>query len=91
MAVGVANPKAQGQAMTNTATEVNKAWENALSPPIENQTINVSIEIPITTGTNIPAILSTNFWTGALLPCASCTIFMIWDSKVSPPTFSAVN
>ncbi len=37
----------------------------------------------------IPATLSTSFCTGALLPCASCTIRIIWASNVSPPTFSA--
>ncbi len=71
MAVGVANPNAQGQAITNTATDVNKACENALSPPTNIQTMNVTIDIPNTMGTKIPAILSTNFCTGALLPCAS--------------------
>ena len=53
--------------------------------------MKVTMEIPNTTGTNIPAILSTSFWTGALLPCACWTILMIWESRVSPPTFSAVN
>ena len=56
MAVGVANPKAQGQAITNTATEVNKACEKALSPPTDIQTMKVTMEIPNTIGTNIPAI-----------------------------------
>jgi hypothetical protein len=71
IAVGVANPKAQGQAITNTETEANRACENEFSPPKIIQTPKVKIEIRITTGTKIPAILSTNFWTGALLPCAS--------------------
>src|SRR5690554_3504498 len=45
---------------------------------------------PITMGTKILAILSTNCWTGALLPWASCTRLMICERKVSFPTFSAV-
>ncbi len=61
MAVGVAKPKAQGQAITNTATEVNKACEKALSSPTDIQTMKVTMEIPNTTGTKIPAILSTSF------------------------------
>ncbi len=47
--------------------------------------------IPITVGTKMPAILSTSFCTGALLPCASCTILMMWASMVSLPTFTALN
>ena len=47
--------------------------------------------MPIITGTKMPAILSANCWTGALLPCASCTMWMILASSVSVPTFSALN
>ena len=42
------------------------------------------------TGTKIPAIRSVIFWTGALLPWASCTIWMICDNIVSAPVFSVV-
>ena len=45
----------------------------------------------MTTGTNTAAILSTSFCTGALLPCASCTILMICDRRVSEPTLVALN
>ena len=61
MAVGVANPKAHGQAMTRTAIEVNKAWVKASSPPTSIHMVNVSMEIAMTVGTNTPAILSTSF------------------------------
>ncbi|OPZ15160.1 MAG: hypothetical protein BWZ05_02288 [Bacteroidetes bacterium ADurb.BinA245] len=71
MAVGVANPKAQGQAITNTVTRANNPWVKPFSPPKIFQTINAAMAIKITTGTKIPAILSTNFCTGALLPWAS--------------------
>ncbi len=47
------------------------------------------MDIPMTTGTKMPAILSTSFCTGALLPCASCTIFMICASRVSPLLYAA--
>ena len=43
----------------------------------------------MTTGTKTAATLSTNFCTGALLPCASCTSLMICASIVSLPTFLA--
>ena len=88
IAVGVAKPKAQGQAITNTVTEVSSAC--AKSPSANIHTAKVKIASPITTGTKIPAILSTNFCTGALLPCASCTIRIICASTVSLPTFSAI-
>ena len=42
------------------------------------------------TGTKIPAILSTSFWTGALLPCASCTMRIICASIVSDPVLSVL-
>mgnify|MGYP003078504836 CR=1 FL=1 len=91
IAVGVANPNAQGQAITNTVTEVSKACVKASSPPAIIQPIKVSAAIPITAGTKIAAILSTNCCTGALLPWASCTILIIWAKIVSLPTFSAMN
>ena len=65
-AVGVANPSAQGQAITKTVIEVNKAKFKFSEGFAINQTKNVSKAIPKTIGTNIPAILSTNCCTGAL-------------------------
>ena len=61
MAVGVARPKAHGHAITKIATELRIAWDNASSPPTIIQTAKVRIEIAITVGTNIEAILSTSF------------------------------
>ena len=89
IAVGVAKPKAHGQAITNTETMANNACVIAFSPPTIIQMPKVTDEMVITTGTKIPAILSTSFWTGGLLPCACCTILMIRASIVSPPTFWA--
>ena len=45
--------------------------------------------MPITTGTNTAATLSTSCCTGALLPCASCTVRTICASSVAAPTFLA--
>ena len=45
--------------------------------------------IPITTGTNTPAILSASLAIGAFDAPASSTNRMIWESVVSSPTFSA--
>ncbi len=45
----------------------------------------------ITIGTKIPEIISASRWIGALEPCASWTIRMIWASAVSLPTFIARN
>ena len=50
---------------------------------------NVRMAMPNTTGTKIPVIRSTMRCTGALLPCASCTIAIIRASTVSLPTCAA--
>ena len=89
-AVGVANPKAQGQAMTNTETAESNPKESAFSPPKTIQEPKVRMEIPKTTGTKMLDTLSTSRCTGALLPWASCTRWMIWASRVVLPIFSAV-
>ena len=88
-AVGVANPSAHGQAMTSTDTAERMAWGRRALPPQAYHNINVSTDRPSTAGTNTSAILSTTRCTGALLPCASCTIFIIWASIVSVPTCCA--
>ena len=90
MAVGVARPNAHGQAMTSTVTAAISPCATASSPPKIIQTTNVKIAIASTTGTNMPAILSTSFCTGALLPWASRTRRIMCASSVSAPTFSAV-
>ena len=50
---------------------------------------NVRMAMPNTTGTKIPVIRSTMRCTGALLPCASCTIAIMRASTVSLPTCAA--
>ena len=57
--VGVANPKAQGQAITITAVKAIKAKDN-VAPKRKNQTKNVSSARLITTGTKTAAIRSAN-------------------------------
>ena len=91
IAVGVASPSAHGHAITNTVTRAMIPWVSPLGPPQIVHMASVSNAIPMTTGTNMPAILSASFCTGALLPWASCTIFMICASTVSLPVFSALN
>ncbi|MPM66632.1 hypothetical protein SDC9_113542 [bioreactor metagenome] len=89
-AVGVARPSAQGHAITSTDTAESIALANSPAPPANSQTTIVRSEIPATTGTNTEAILSAMRCTGALLPWASRTVFIICPSRDSPPIFSAV-
>ena len=91
MAVGVASPRAHGQAMMSTVTNASSPCVNPLCPSSNIHAMKESTAMPIITGTKIPAILSTNCWTGALLPCASCTMWVIFANSVSVPTFSALN
>ena len=51
IAIGVASPRAHGQAIINTATKFTRAKVNAGSGPKNSQIINVKIEIKITAGT----------------------------------------
>ena len=75
IAVGVANPNAQGHAITNTDIKnVNEAINPA---PLIYQAIPVIIEINITIGTKYPEIISAILEMGAFDPCASSTIFII--------------
>ena len=82
-AVGVASPKAQGQAMINTATAAVKACE--MSSPITHHTTNVAMEITITVGTNTPLTRSASFCTGALVAWASRMRRVIWAKVESAP------
>ena len=91
IAVGVANPNAQGQAIINTVTAASNPWVNPFAGSKIIHNTNDNNAMPIMAGTKIAAILSTSFCTGALLPCASCTIRMICARRVSLPTFSARN
>ena len=72
--IGVASPKAQGQAIIKTLTAAIKAWLNAGTGPKIIQTIKVRTETSITAGTNHPATISESLWIGARLRCASETI-----------------
>ena len=65
IAVGVARPRAHGQAITRTETAILR--ENSKSFKIANQIKNDSKEIKITTGTNHPDTVSANFAIGAFL------------------------
>ncbi len=87
MAVGVARPRAHGQAMISTATAARTA--SARSPLTIIHAIRVARAMRITTGTNTPEIRSANRWTGALPAWASSTRRTIWNSAVSSPTLVA--
>ena len=63
-AVGVASPRAQGQAMIKTATAAVKAAETDV--PSTSQPTSVASEIAITTGTKTAETRSASRWTGAL-------------------------
>lgn len=65
IAVGVASPKAQGQAITITAAKYNSEVSK-FAHRAKYRIQKVITAIPITTGTKIPDILSANPWIGAL-------------------------
>ena len=84
MATGVANPRAQGQEMTSTATPAVRA--RVTSPPVAmSQTAAVTTAMAMTTGTNTPATLSASLAMGALEEAASSSRRIIWASVVSSP------
>ena len=84
--IGVARPRAHGQAMIRTATAFTRANAMAGSGPKMDQTINVTIAMTITAGTNQEETRSTSRWIGARERCAAATICTICDSRVSSPT-----
>ena len=88
MAVGVASPNAQGQAITSTATLLRMAL--CQSPPSSPHNNRVSRAIPSTTGTNRALILSTSRCTGALPACADSTRAMMRESMLLAPRLSAI-
>lgn len=67
MAVGVASPKAHGQAITITAAKYKSDTEKE-TPSIKYQTTKVKRAIIITVGTKTADILSAKPCMGALLP-----------------------
>mmetsp|Transcript_61822 Transcript_61822/g.146361 ORF Transcript_61822/g.146361 Transcript_61822/m.146361 type:complete len:238 (-) Transcript_61822:323-1036(-) len=83
MAVGVARPRAQGQAMTSTATALMSACSQ--SPVTTAQPRKVASAMPRTTGTNTALTRSTMRWMGAFAAWADSTIRMMRASVVSAP------
>ena len=87
IAVGVARPSAQGQAMTSTATA--RATASPASAPPSSQPVSVSSASPSTAGTKTAETRSTRRWAADLPACASSTARSMWDSRVDSPTRSA--
>eukprot|EP00123_Amoebidium_parasiticum_P017272 comp23779_c2_seq1/m.41236 comp23779_c2_seq1/g.41236 ORF comp23779_c2_seq1/g.41236 comp23779_c2_seq1/m.41236 type:complete len:313 (+) comp23779_c2_seq1:1163-2101(+) len=96
-AVGVARPRAHGQAMTSTVMRKLKARRKGVKPmgmssgpstkcATHSQTAKVMVAMTMTAGTNLLAILSATAWMGALFDWASSTNRVICDSTVAPPT-----
>ena len=83
-AVGVARPRAHGQAMIKTATAAVKA--SVVGAPAPSQKPRVATAIAMTTGTKIAEIRSANRWTSALPVWASWTSWAMRASAVSAPT-----
>ena len=83
MAVGVASPSAQGQAITSTATARMMAVSSPT--PASHQPTKVSSAMPSTAGTNTALTWSTSRCTGALAACASSTSRMMCASTLSLP------
>ena len=86
IAVGVARPSAQGQAMMSTATNAVRAWLSTGAGPSRTQAAKARPAITKTIGTNTAAISSTSRWIGAFEPWASSTSRTICASVVSRPT-----
>ena len=87
IAVGVASPSAQGQAMISTATAAVSA---AFAPwPARSQATSVPKAITITIGTKTDETRSASRCTGAREPWASSTSRAICASAVFPPTLVA--
>ena len=78
--VGVARPRAQGQAMIRTATVFRSARLNAGCGPRANQATNVAAAAISTAGTNQLVTASASRWIGAFEPWASWTSRTIWAS-----------
>ena len=86
IAVGVARPSAQGQAMMSTDANATVAKRARGSGPTTYQATHVTTAIPITTGTKTPEMRSASFWIGGLEACACSTSRAIWASAVWLPT-----
>jgi len=86
IAIGVASPRAQGQAITSTAMAAVRAWARRRSVANPSQAKKVTRLIPMTTGTKTPAMRSTKRPMGGLLICAVLTMRMIRAKVVSSPS-----
>ncbi len=88
-AVGVAKPRAHGQATIRTDTALSRA--SACGTLLDDQKIQVPAAIRMTSGTKIVATLSANDCIGALRFCASstmCAMRAIKDSAATRSTLS---
>ena len=90
-AVGVASPRAQGQAMIRTVTAAAKAAVKAGAGKRINQTTKVMTAMTKTRGTKTPLTRSANLWIGAFDPWACSTSLTIWARTVSAPIRVALN
>src|SRR3712207_3552956 len=88
-AVGVARPRASGQAIT-TAENADVIGVMAAAPPKKNQARKVTTPEPTARITRYSAPRSASRWPGALEFCACCTRSTIWASVVSAPTAVAL-
>ena len=84
IAVGVARPSAQGQAITSTATAFTRAFVK--SPVKIHQPAKATSAMAVTTGTKMAEIRSARRCTGAFEPCACSTMRMMPASSVWLPT-----
>ena len=87
IAVGVANPNAQGHAITSTAIKRCKATSN--EAPATNHPANVQRANPNTTGTKTALTLSARRAMGALEVLASSTSLIMAANAVSAPVCKA--
>ena len=87
--IGVASPKAHGQAMISTAIALTIACDSGGAGPNRLQTMKEAKETRTTEGTNQAETLSASFWIGARDRWAAATMRTICDSIVSLPTRSA--
>jgi len=91
IAVGVASPKAHGQATIKTATKFTKTISNWLLVTIKNQIIPVIIASKITICTNTPATLSASLWIGGLEACVFSISVIIFPRNEFSPSAVTLN
>ena len=83
-AVGVAKPRAHGQATTSTVIALARAVSSGL--PRARRTAKVAAAVAMTAGTKTAEMRSAIRWTGALPVCASVRSRPIWARVVFSPT-----